>query len=100
MYTPVNPSFTIEKWGARGYKSHGHVIQMVVVSVNTQCETDDRFLTRRQTSLIQLRLQFKYHMSINNAYDWHRDIQYFSFSLIFTPLSTNEKEMTCIQFSN
>ena len=28
MWTPVNPSFTIQKWGARGYKSHGHVILM------------------------------------------------------------------------
>ena len=23
MSTPVNPSFTILKWGVRGYKSHG-----------------------------------------------------------------------------
>ena len=29
MYTPVNPSFTIYKWGVRGYKTHGHVILMV-----------------------------------------------------------------------
>ena len=28
MYTPVNPSFTILKWGVRGYKVHGHVILM------------------------------------------------------------------------
>ena len=28
MYTTVNPSFTILKWGARVYKSHGHVILM------------------------------------------------------------------------
>ena len=28
MYTPVNPSSAISKWGARGYKSHGHVIMM------------------------------------------------------------------------
>ena len=24
-YTPENPSFTISKWGVRGYKSHRHV---------------------------------------------------------------------------
>ena len=29
MYTPVHPSFTTQKWGVRGYKSHGHVILMV-----------------------------------------------------------------------
>ena len=29
MYTPVNPSFTIYKWGVRGYKSHRHVFLMV-----------------------------------------------------------------------
>ena len=29
MYTPVNPSFTIQKWGVRGYKSHGNVILML-----------------------------------------------------------------------
>ena len=23
MYTPVNPSFTIQKWGVRGYSLHG-----------------------------------------------------------------------------
>ena len=28
MYTPVNPNFTIQNWGARGYKSHGDVILM------------------------------------------------------------------------
>ena len=28
MYIPVNPSFTIYKWGVRGYKTHGHVILM------------------------------------------------------------------------
>ena len=25
MYTPVNPSFTIYKWGVRGSSLHGHV---------------------------------------------------------------------------
>ena len=29
MYTPVNPSFTIQKWGVRGYSLHGHVFMMV-----------------------------------------------------------------------
>ena len=28
MYSPVNPSLTISKWGLRGYKSHGLVILM------------------------------------------------------------------------
>ena len=31
MYTPVNPLFTIQKWGVRGYKSHGHVILMLLI---------------------------------------------------------------------
>ena len=30
MYTRVNPSFIIQKWDARGLKSHGHVILMVL----------------------------------------------------------------------
>ena len=28
MYTPVNPSFTIYKWGVRGSFLHGHVFVM------------------------------------------------------------------------
>ena len=28
MYTPVNPSFTISKWGARWCKLHGRVCMM------------------------------------------------------------------------
>ena len=28
MYTPVNPSFTIEKWGLRGSKLYRHVFVM------------------------------------------------------------------------
>ena len=31
MYTRVNPSFTIFKWGVRGYTLHGHVILMVSI---------------------------------------------------------------------
>ena len=27
-YTPANPSFTISKWGLRGYTLHGHVFLM------------------------------------------------------------------------
>ena len=30
MYTPVNPSFIIQKWGVRGYTLHGLVIMMHV----------------------------------------------------------------------
>ena len=28
MYTLVNTSFTVSKWGARGYKLHRHVIMI------------------------------------------------------------------------
>ena len=28
MYTPVYPSFTIQKWGVRGCTLHGHVFMM------------------------------------------------------------------------
>ena len=28
-YTPANPSFTIQKWGLRGYSLHGHVFLMI-----------------------------------------------------------------------
>ena len=31
MYTPVNPKFTIYKWGVRGYTLHGHVSIMNVL---------------------------------------------------------------------
>ena len=30
MYTPVNPSYTIQTWGERGYSLHGHVIMMFI----------------------------------------------------------------------
>ena len=30
MNSPVNPSFTIEKWGVRGCTFHGHVIMMLM----------------------------------------------------------------------
>ena len=30
MYTPVNPSFTIQKWGLRGSKLYRHVFVMFV----------------------------------------------------------------------
>ena len=30
MYTPVHPSFTIQKWGVMGYKSHGRLIMMQI----------------------------------------------------------------------
>ena len=30
MYTPVNPSFTIEKWGLRGSKLYRHVFVMAL----------------------------------------------------------------------
>ena len=32
-YTPVNPSFTISKWGLREYKFHGHVFLMLTTNV-------------------------------------------------------------------
>ena len=31
MYTPVNPSFTILKWGVRGSSFHRHVIMMIEI---------------------------------------------------------------------
>ena len=34
MYTPVNPSFTIKKWGVMGSSLHGHVILMNTNSFN------------------------------------------------------------------
>ena len=33
-YTPVYPSFAIEKWGSRGYTLHGHVFVMGTTTVN------------------------------------------------------------------
>ena len=30
MYIPVNPSFTIRKWGVRGYLSNGRVILVAI----------------------------------------------------------------------
>ena len=58
MYTPVNPNFTISKWGVRGYTLHGHVsmmsslspfkvnrwtmnaIKLYVVGINNNCLAD------------------------------------------------------------
>ena len=37
IYTPVNPSFTIYKWGLRGSKLYSHVFVMVV---RKQLDTD------------------------------------------------------------
>ena len=34
MYTPVNPSFTIQKWGVRGYSLHGLVFVMLSFTVD------------------------------------------------------------------
>ena len=31
MYTPVNPSFTIQRWGLRGSKLYRHVFVMIVI---------------------------------------------------------------------
>ena len=33
MYTHVNPSFTIEKWGKRGSELHGRVSMMETVQL-------------------------------------------------------------------
>ena len=35
MLTPVNQSFTIQKWGPRGYKLHGHLSIPVFSDVQT-----------------------------------------------------------------
>ena len=46
MYIPVNPSFTIYKWGVRGSGSHGHVIVMAsfseLISSKTSCIIPDK----------------------------------------------------------
>ena len=34
MNTPVNPSFTVQKWGLRGSKSYRHVFVMGVHNIN------------------------------------------------------------------
>ena len=31
--TPSNPSFSIQKWGTRGYTSHGHVFVMESIQI-------------------------------------------------------------------
>ena len=33
MYTPVNPSFTIQKWDVKGYALHGCVTMMLNLAV-------------------------------------------------------------------
>ena len=37
MYTPVNPNFTISKWGVRGYTLHGHVDMMIQPLTDQNC---------------------------------------------------------------
>ena len=39
MYTPVNPSFTIQKWGLRGSKLYRHVFMMDVDGFFSDCNT-------------------------------------------------------------
>ena len=45
MYTPVNPSFTIHKWGVRGSSLHGHVFVMInfIVKIGTLEIVKNRF---------------------------------------------------------
>ena len=33
MYTPVNPSFTIQKWGLRGPKLYRYIFVMIIIEV-------------------------------------------------------------------
>ena len=37
MYTRVNPSFTIYKWGVRGSSLHGYVFVMIISIVQQKC---------------------------------------------------------------
>ena len=37
MNTPVNPSFTTQKWGVMGYTLHGHVIMMYTYLYTNAC---------------------------------------------------------------
>ena len=55
MYTPVNPSFTIEKWGLRGTKLYRRVFVMLTTSIKVICSKSlqSRF-NRRQTDDIFL----------------------------------------------
>ena len=48
MYTPVNPSFTIQKWGLRGSKLFRHVFLMKAQHVFGQSDKDlvDRLRTQ------------------------------------------------------
>ena len=39
-YTPVNPSFTIQKWGLRGYSLHGHVFLMLQAFLERSMSSD------------------------------------------------------------
>ena len=36
MYTPVNPRFTIYKWGVRGSSLHGHVFVMPTITFDSR----------------------------------------------------------------
>ena len=52
MYTPVHPSFTIQKWGVKGYSLHGLVFVMFKSSENIQKKEcgPDRFVSDNQSS--------------------------------------------------
>ena len=41
MYTPVNPSFTIKKWGLRGSNLYGHVFVMACLQNSAQLAGHD-----------------------------------------------------------
>ena len=38
MYTPINPSFTIYKWGLRGSKLYRRVFVMISLSSSSLCQ--------------------------------------------------------------
>ena len=48
MYTPVNPSFTIQKWGVRGCSLHGLVFVMGAKLL--PCHGDDRVTNQHFSS--------------------------------------------------
>ena len=66
MDTPVNPSFTIYKWGVRGSSLHGHVFMMISFNYH-------QVHVYTFSVLLNHGLNLQLHTSdLKDGYDWGR----------------------------
>ena len=66
MYTPVNPSFTIKKWGLRGSKLYRHVFVMTKQSVRSYYHDQGMPVLSRQNDDGDDEDDFVFYITFNN----------------------------------